>query len=194
MRNTLIPCLAGLALAAACHGASAAEWTQLPHPASSGFAIYTDPAAGQPKHNKYVGYVLGNAMQAWFVTDYATPHRWTIYQIQSSKQLLEFDCARGSVRVLMRRYYDSPMAQGRIVASEAEAPGFTRVVPGDPEDTMSQSACARMQALENPPSDKPVATPVAQAPVMAPADAAAAPTTHVEPVVLPPVDMPAAQP
>ncbi|KQP20540.1 surface-adhesin E family protein [Pseudorhodoferax sp. Leaf267] len=190
MRTLLIPCLAGLSLAAACQGAAAAEWTLLPHPASSGYTLYTDPAAGQPRHNKYVGYVLGNAMQAWFVTDYATPHRWTIFQVLSSKELLEFDCKRGSVRMLVRRYYDSPMAQGRIVASEPEATGFTRVVPGDPEETMFQSACARMQALHHPPTaPPPAATPVAQAPVMAPLDVPAA-----QGVVVQPVEMPAAAP
>ena len=193
MPTRLPTCLASLALALTAMAATAAEWTQLPHPASSGFALYTDPATEQPQHNKFVGFFLGNTMQAWFVTDYATPHRWALYEIQSSKQLLAFDCERGSVRMLMRRYYDGPMAQGRLVASEPEASGFTRVVPGDPEETMFQSACARMRARENPPDDKPVAA-VARTPAMAPVDAPAAPTMHVEPVVVSPVEMPAAAP
>ena len=192
MPTRLPTCLASLVLALTTMAATAAEWTQLPHPASSGFALYTDPAAGQLQHNKFVGFFLGNTMQAWFVTDYATPHRWTLYEIQSSKQLLAFDCERGSVRMLMRRYYDGPLAQGRLVASEPEASGFTRVVPGDPEETMFQSACARMRERENPPDDKPVAT-VARAPVMAPVDAPAAPT-NLEPVVASPVEMPAIAP
>ena len=194
MRTKLIPCLAGLALASTLHLAHAAEWIQLAHPASSGFAVYTDPAAGEPKHNKYVGYVLGNAMQAWFVTDYAVPHRWSIHQILSSKELLEFDCKRGSVRVVLRRYYDSPMAQGRLVASEPEANAFTRVVPGDAEETMLQSACSRMNSLHNPPADKPAATPVAQAPVMAPVAAPAAPPVDMRPVDAPAADGPTAAP
>lgn len=159
MRISSIPCLAGLTLAAACHGATAAEWTQLPHPASSGLALYADPATEQLKHSALVGFFLGNPVQAWFVTDYASAHRLGVQQVLSSKQLLELDCKNAGTRLLTRLYYDGPMAQGRIVASEPEARSSTRVVPGDPEESMLHSACARAKAQAQAPTGATAAAP-----------------------------------
>lgn len=181
MPTRLTTCLASLALALTTMAATAAEWTQLPYPASSGFTLYTDPATEQPKHNKFVGFFLGNTMQAWFVTDYATPHRWMVHPLLSSKQLLEFDCQRGSVRVLARHYYEGPMAQGRIVANEPESRAFARVVPGDPEEAMYHSACARTR--------EPAEAPAGQRPEPPMTQAAVAP-----PVVAPPMDAAPAMP
>jgi hypothetical protein len=174
MRITLIPCLAGLMLAAAGPRVHAAEWTQLHYPASSGAALYADPATERLKHGAVLGLLLGNPVQAWFVTDFATPHRWTVHQVLSSKQWLEMDCQNTSLRVLTRLYYDGPMAQGRVVATEPEARQFTRVVPGEPEEAMLRSACARTQEPPPTPPQTQAGTPTAAPPdaaVTSPADA-----------------------
>lgn len=160
MRILSIHILSGLSLAAACHGAAAAEWTQLPTAASSGVAVYTDPATEHTRHNQLVGLFVRNPVRAWFVTDYASPHRWMVHDVLSAKHLVEFDCRRASMRMLARLYYDGPMTQGRLVASETESPGFTPVVPGHAEEAMYQSACARDQAQTH--SSAPSADPQAE--------------------------------
>jgi hypothetical protein len=111
MRITLIPCLAGLMLAAAGPRVHAAEWTQLHYPASSGAALYADPATERLKHGAVLGLLLGNPVQAWFVTDFATPHRWTVHQVLSSKQWLEMDCQNTSLRVLTRLWACLPASE-----------------------------------------------------------------------------------
>ncbi|WP_326539386.1 surface-adhesin E family protein [Pseudorhodoferax sp.] len=125
--------------------ALAAEWTELPQPASAGVAVYQEPATEQFRHNPLVGLFVRNPRQSWFLTDYAVPHRWMLYEVRSVKQWLEFDCKRAGVRMLARLYYDGPMAQGRLVAAETEAPGFSPVVPGHPEEAMYHAACAYEQ-------------------------------------------------
>lgn len=182
MPTRLPTCLASLALALTAMAATAAEWTQLPYPASSGMAVYAEPSTAQPRHGAFVGFFVRNPMQAWFVTDYAIPHRWRVHQMSSTKQWLEFDCKNTAMRVLARLYYDGPMAQGRVVASEPEASGFTRVVPGDPEEAMYHAACARpKESAEAQASAPPAAPPVVVAPVVI------APVVEPPPVVIAPV-------
>ncbi len=141
----ILLCLAALALALPAH---AAEWTLLPHPATSGVAVYADPATERPRHGPIVGLFAHNPVQAWYLTDYAVPHRWMVHDVLSAKQWVEFDCKRASMRVLRRLYYREPMAQGRVVAGEPEMRAFIPVIPGDPEETVYQAACARQQAQE----------------------------------------------
>ena len=178
--------LAALTLATAALHLEAAEWTQLPGPAASSVVVYTDVASERSRHGRLLGYVLPNPRQAWFITDYGTPHRWKLYQIASSKQLIEFDCKRNTMRVLNRLYYDGAMAQGRLLASETPAADFTQVIPGDMEEAMQQSACrpppqerqaahaatamSTTTAPQSPPAAaSPDATlPAADAPAMAP--------------------------
>lgn len=128
--------------------ALAAEWTQLPLPASSLATVYQEPGTERPRHNKFIGSFVRNPRQSWFLVDYMVPHRWQIYEIRSVKQWLEFDCQDARVRALARLYYDGPMAQGRLVASESEARNFSPVVPGDPEEAMLQAACAALRKDE----------------------------------------------
>lgn len=139
--------LAPLLLAAA--SATAAEWTEVPLPASSGMALYQEPATERSRHNAFVGFFLPNPRQSWFLVDYAVPHRWMLYEVRSFKQWLEFDCKDFSVRTLARLYYAGPMAQGRLVASEREARTFTPIVPGDPEEAMHRTACAYLKKEED---------------------------------------------
>ena len=143
----LRPCLwlTALVLALPAH---AAEWTLLPYPATSGVAVYADPATERPRHGPFVGLFAHNPVQTWYLADYAVPHRWLMYDILSAKQWVEFDCKRASMRVLLRWYYREPMAQGRVVATEGEARSFSPVVPGEPEEAVYQAACARRQAEE----------------------------------------------
>lgn len=145
MRRLLLP--ASLLLSAA--PAAAAEWTELPLPASSGMAVYQEPATERSRHNAFVGLFAPNPRQSWFLVDYAVPHRWTIHEVRSVKQWLEFDCARTSVRTLARLYYAGPMAQGRLVASEPEGRGFVPIAPGDPEEVMHRAACAYLNKEQN---------------------------------------------
>jgi hypothetical protein len=149
MRLSPLLRLAAATLALACLPGHAAEWTQLPGAASSGATVYTDVASERSRHGKLVGYLLPNPRQAWFLTDYATPHRWKLFEIRSSKQLIEFDCKRSSMRLLARLYYEGTMAQGRLLASETPAADFTLVVPGDVEEAMQQSACRPPARSEN---------------------------------------------
>jgi hypothetical protein len=128
-----------LLLASGC--ALAAEWTELPLPASSGVAIYQEPASERFRHHPFIGVFVRNPRQSWFLTDYAQPQRWMVYEVRSVKQRLEFDCQRSSARLLGRLYYDGTMGQGRLVASEPEAREFYPVVPGSPEEAMAQAAC-----------------------------------------------------
>ena len=148
-------CLAALALAAP---VQAAEWTMLPHPATSGLAVYADPATERPRHGPFVGLFAHNPVQVWYLTDYAVPHRWMVHDVLSAKQWVEFDCKRASLRVLRRLYYREPMAQGRVVASEPESRAFTTIIPGDPEETVYQAACARQQAQEQQAQAAPAAS------------------------------------
>lgn len=137
-----------LAVLALALPAGAAEWTLLPHPATSGVAVYADPATERLRHTPLVGLFVRNPVQAWFLTDYAVPHRWMVHDVRSAKHWVEFDCKRAQMRVLARLYYAEPMAQGRAVAGETEARAFMPVVPGEPEETAYQSACGRQQAQE----------------------------------------------
>ncbi len=180
-----------LTLATSAPHTQAAEWTQLPGPASSVVAVYTDVASERSRHGRVLGYLLPNPRQAWFITDYATPHRWKLYQIASSKQLIEFDCKRSTMRVLNRLYYDGAMAQGRLLASETPAAEFTQVVPGDIEEAMQQSACRPPP----PPEDRQTAQaaaatagPTAPADRLgtAPADATLLPADGHAPALAPP--------
>lgn len=142
MRLLLLPLL----LANAC--AAAAEWTELPLPASSGVTVYQEPASERSRHNKFVGSILSNPRQSWFLVDYAVPHRWMLYEVRSLKQWLEFDCKDFSVRTMARLYYDGPMGQGRLVVSERESRNFVSIVPGDPEEAMHRAACAYLKREE----------------------------------------------
>ncbi len=137
MKRTICIGLATLA----CTVAQAAEWTLLPGPASSGVAVYTDAATQKPKHNPVVGFFAGNPVRAWFITDYAVSHRWLVHDILSAKHFVEFDCKRATMRMLSRLYFQGHMGQGRIVATETEAPAFTPVVPGEPEEAMYTANC-----------------------------------------------------
>lgn len=137
----------------------AAEWTELPLPASSGAVVYQEPATERYSHNAFVGLFVANPRQAWFLTDYTVPHRWMLYEVRSVKQWLAFDCKHASMRVLARRYYDGAMAQGRLVASETQAPGFSPVVPGEPEEAMYHAACAYEQPQQAGAAMQPVSGP-----------------------------------
>ncbi|MGC3984860.1 MAG: hypothetical protein QM777_09085 [Pseudorhodoferax sp.] len=170
MRFLPIPLL----LACAC--ATAAEWTELPLPASSGMAVYQEPGTERSRHNKFVGFFLPNPRQSWFLVDYAVPHRWGLYAVRSFKQRLELDCKDFSMRVLARLYYEGPMGQGRLLISERESPNFVPIVPGEPEEAMHRAACAHPEQPEQ----------VAAVPAAVPAPAPAEPA--------PPMPAPAAQP
>lgn len=139
--------------------AGAAEWTELPRPSSSGAVVYQEPATEAYRHNAFVGLFVANPRQSWFLTDYAVPHRWMLYEVRSVKQWLAFDCRRASMRMLARRYYDGAMAQGRLVASETEAPGFSPVVPGEPEEAMYHAACAYERVQPSTGAEPPVSGP-----------------------------------
>jgi hypothetical protein len=190
MRLSPLLQLAAVALAAASMPGHAAEWTQLPGPASTGATVYTDVESERSRHGKVVGYLLPNPRQAWFLTDYATPHRWKLFEISSSKQLIEFDCKRGSMRLLARLFYDGAMAQGRLLASETPAADFTLVVPGDIEEAMQQSACRPPVVETNAGNQQAAAVPTMatasqsaplEAPANAPDTAAAAVTADGRP-------------
>ncbi|KQP39696.1 surface-adhesin E family protein [Pseudorhodoferax sp. Leaf274] len=163
MRLLLLPLL----LAAA--SAGAAEWTELPLPASSGVTVYQEPGTERSRHHKVIGYILPNPRQSWFLVDYAVPHRWRLYEVRSFKQWLEFDCKNFSMRVMARLYYEGQMGQGRLLVSERESPSFVSIVPGDPEEAMHQAACAYLKKEEE------AAAAVAAAPMAAPAPAPIAP-------------------
>lgn len=164
MRFLPIPLL----LACAC--ATAAEWTELPLPASSGMTVYQEPGTERSRHNPFVGTFLPNPRQSWFLVDYAVPHRWGLYEVRSFKQRLEFDCKDFSMRLLARLYYEGPMGQGRVLVSERESRHFTAIVPGEPEEAMHRAACAylcRDEQLAAAPVAAPPAEPVAPPPAPA---------------------------
>ena len=119
----------------------AAEWTLLSSPGSSKVAVYTDTATVQSKHGAIVGFFAGNPVRAWFITDYESPHRWLVHDVLSAKHFVEFDCKRARMRMLSRLYYQGRMGQGRILASETEAPAFSPVVPGQAEEAMYAAVC-----------------------------------------------------
>lgn len=174
MRFLPIPLL----LACAC--ATAAEWTELPLPASAGMAVYQEPGTERSRHNKFVGSFLANPRQSWFLVDYAVPHRWGLYEVRSFKQWLEFDCKDASMRVLARLYHEGPMGQGRVVASEREARHFVPIVPGEPEEAMQRAACAYLKKEEQV-----AAVPVAAPPPAEPAAPAPVPAAQPQPVYTP---------
>ncbi len=168
----------------ACLPATAAEWTQLPLPASSLAAVYQEPATERSRHNRFVGTFVRNPRQSWFLVDYAVPHRWQLYEVRSVKHWLEFDCKDASVRAMSRLYYDGPMAQGRLVASETAARDFSPVVPGEPEEAMLRAACAYLHKEDR----LAAAPPTAPVPLPAPAPMAPVPSavpTPAEPAVQP---------
>lgn len=178
MRSLLLPLLI------AALPAAAAEWTQLPLPSSSLATVYQEPATERSRHGRFVGSFVRNPRQSWFLVDYAVPHRWQVHTVRSVKQWLEFDCREASMRALSRLYYDGPMAQGRLVASETAARDFSPVVPGEPEEAMLRAACAYLRKEDQVAA----APPAAPAPLPAPAPAATVPSA-----VPMPAD-PAAQP
>lgn len=150
----------------ACVPATAAEWTQLPLPTSSLAAVYQEPGTERSRHNRFVGTFVRNPRQSWFLVDYAVPHRWQLYEVRSVKQWLEFDCKDASVRAMSRLYYDGPMAQGRLVASETAAREFSPVVPGEPEEAMLHAACAHLVKKDTAAAaPMPVALPAEPAPL-----------------------------
>lgn len=172
MRFLPIPLL----LACAC--ATAAEWTELPLPASSGMTVYQEPGTERSRHNSFVGSFLPNPRQSWFLVDYAVPHRWGLYTVRSFKQWLELDCKNFSMRVLARLYHEDPMGQGRVLASERESRNFVAIVPGEPEEAMHRAACAYLRKDEQmaaaPAAAPPPAEPAAQPlPVYTPLEPAA---------------------
>ena len=176
MRFLPIPLL----LACAC--AAAAEWTEVPLPASSGMTVYQEPATERSRHNKYIGYVLPNPRQSWFLVDYAVPHRWGLYEVRSFKQWLEFDCKDFSMRVMARLYYEGPMGQGRVLVSERESRNFIAIVPGDPEEAMHRTACAYLKREDQVAAVPPPAEPPA---AMASPDEAPGPAAQTQPVATP---------
>lgn len=145
MKRTIFRRLGGLALGLASSAVTAAEWNLLPGPATSGVAVYADTATMQPKHNKFVGFFAGNTVRAWFITDYETSHRWLVHDILSAKHYVEFDCKRATMHMLARLYYRDHMGQGRVLATETEAPAFTPVVPGHAEEAMYAAACPKAE-------------------------------------------------
>nr|WP_145544804.1 surface-adhesin E family protein [Variovorax boronicumulans] len=178
MRFLPIPLL----LACAC--ATAAEWTELPLPASSGMTVYQEPGTERSRHNAFVGTFLPNPRQSWFLVDYAVPHRWGLYEVRSFKQWLEFDCKDFSMRVIARRYYEGPMGQGRVLVSERESPNFVAIVPGDPEEAMHRAACAYLKQEEQV-ATAPAAAASPAEPVTAPATAVPEPAAQTQPVTTP---------
>lgn len=127
----------------------AAEWIELPQPASSLVAIYHEPAMDRQRHGAFVGLFVRNPRQGWFLLDYAVPHRWQLHELRSARQWLEFDCGASSVRLLARQYYAGPMGQGRLLASEGEQPRFVPVAPGDPEQAMLQAVCTPARGAQS---------------------------------------------
>lgn len=157
--------LSSIPLLLACSCAAAAEWTELPLPASSGMSVYQEPGTERSRHNQFVGSFLANPRQSWFLVDYAVPHRWGLYAVRSFKQWLEFDCHDFRVRVMARLYYEGPMGQGRVLVSERASPNFVSIVPGDPEEAMHHAACAYLkkdQQVAAVPAEPAVTPPPAQ--------------------------------
>jgi hypothetical protein len=190
MRFLPIPLL--LACACACAPVAAAEWTELPLPANAGMVVYQEPGTERSRHGKFVGSLLGNPRQSWFLVDYAVPHRWGLYEVRSFKQWLEFDCKDSSMRVLARLYYEGPMGQGRVLVSEREARHFVAIVPGEPEEAMQRAACAYLRKEEQL-AAAPAAVP-APAPPAEPTVTAPAPQAQPQPVYTPLEPAPRAEP
>ena len=161
MKRSIFHLLGGLVLALWGTASIAAEWTLLSSPGSSRVAVYADTATVQSKHGAIVGFFAGNPVRAWFITDYESPHRWLVHDALSAKHFVEFDCKRARMRMLSRLYYQGRMGQGRILATETEAPAFSPVVPGHAEEAMYAVVCPKAEEAT-------AAAPAASAPAAAP--------------------------